>query len=325
VADANPDDSEALHLLGSTQAGVGDMKGAIKTFERLTAKDKNSPDAYLRLALAQTVDKQFAPARANLERAIKIKPDHIQSHDALLRLELAEKKPDAALRIAKRIQALQPKAPIGYDREADILLSQKRAPEAVKAYQQALDRGAGATALVKQYHALNLAGDSKGADQRLKNWIQAHPDDLNTRLFAAGQYHRANRDREATTLYEDILKKSPNHVVTLNNLATLYQKAKDKRALSTAEQAYKLAPQSPEVQDTLGWILVEQGQIPRAEELLRAAASKLPNAGSVRYHYAVALAKSGKKAAARKEVEQALKTGQPFPEEDAAKGLLQSL
>lgn len=322
---ANQDDPRAINLLGTTQIETGDLDGAIETFTRLTEKAKNAPDAYLRLAMAQAADKQMEAARTSLKRALQIKPDHIPSQDALLRLELAEKNPDAALRIARQIQALQPKSPLGFDREADILLSEKHAPQAIKAYEESLNRGAGTATVAKLYRALALAGDAKGADQRLQSWLRSHPDDLNMRLFAAGQYTLAKRNREAIALYEEILRKSPSHVVALNNLAGLYQQDQDKRALPTAEQAFKAAPKNPAVQDTLGWILLDQGQLPRALELLHAAAITLPNESSVRYHYAVALAKSGNKSAAKKELEQALANNQTFPDADAAKALLKSL
>lgn len=322
---ASPDKPETLSMLGSTQVATGDLNGAINTFTKWTEKAKASPDAYLQLGMAQIINKQLKEARASLERALQIKPDHVASMDALLRLEYAEKKPDAALAIAKQIQILLPKSPLGFEREADIRVAQKRSPEAVIALEQAMKTGAGPTALVKLYRALNLAGNPKAADQRLNNWIQTHPEDINIRLFAAQQYQLTNRNQKAISLYEEILSKSPQHVVALNNLATLYQSVSDKRALSTAEQAYKVAPQHPGVQDTLGWILVDHGQLPRALELLRAAVSKLPKESSVRYHYAVALLKSGNKAEARKELEQALSVSPNFPERDAAKSLIKSL
>jgi Flp pilus assembly protein TadD len=95
--------------------------------------------------------------------------------------------------------------------------------------------------------------------------------------------------------------------------------------LSTAEHALRLAPDHPGVQDTLGWILVEQGQAARALDLLRKAADKAPKAATIRYHLAVALANSGKKPEARKELEQLLSSGQKFPETEQAKTLLNKL
>ena len=100
---------------------------------------------------------------------------------------------------------------------------------------------------------------------------------------------------------------------------------KDKRALVTAEQALKLAPGNPGVQDTLGWILVEQGKPQKGLELLSKAVAKMPKAAAVRYHHAVALARTGEKTQAKKELEKLLAESPKFPKAEAAKALLGSL
>jgi Flp pilus assembly protein TadD len=79
--------------------------------------------------------------------------------------------------------------------------------------------------------------------------------------------------------------------------------SKDSRALPTAEAAYKLASNEPAIIDTLGWILVEQGDAKRAAQLLQQASAKAPQASDIRYHLAMALFKTGDKAGARKEAE----------------------
>jgi putative PEP-CTERM system TPR-repeat lipoprotein len=270
-------------------------------------------------------DKQPGAARATLKQALQSKPDFLKAQDALLRLELEEKNPEAALQIARRIQAQQPTSPLGFDREADILMVQKRYPQAAKAYEQALAKGAGTAGLIKLHRALYIAGEAKAADQRLSDWIRQSPKDLAARAYAADVYLQTQRNREAIAQYEMLLKANPNHVIALNNLANLYQREKDSRAAATAEQAFKLAPDHPGVQDTLGWILVEQGQLPRGLDLLGKAATKLPKQATVRYHYGVALARSNQKSAARKELEAAIASGQKFPEQGDARTLLKSL
>ena len=325
VANANPESLDALDLLGTTQLATGDNKASINTYFRLIQKAPQSPVFYQRLAIAQIADKQLATARDTLIKAIKLKPDYVPSLDALLRLELMDNKPEAALKAAQAIQTAQPNSPLGFDREADIYSSEKKLPQATKLYETALGKGAGNVTVIKLQRVLRLAGDVKNADKQLANWISQHPQDAAVRDFSAELNLAQGHHREAIAQYQEVLKLTPNSVVALNNLATLYQMEKDSRALATAEQALKLAPDNPGIQDTLGWILVEQGQLPRAVELLRKAAVKAPKVGGVRYHYGVALARSGDKKGAKNEIEAAIATGQTFPGLEEAKTLLKSL
>ncbi len=321
----NPDNTEALNLLGATQLATGDNNASIDTYSRIVQKASASPEAYLRLALAQIASKQLVTARETLKKSIQLKPDYVASLDALLSLELTDNKPDAALTIARQIQSQQPNSPLGFDRAADILLSQKHYSEAIKSYQEALAKGAGTVGLIKLHRTLYAAGDTKAADRLMSDWLKQHPKDLAAKNYVAEVYLLNSRDREAIVLYEELLKANPTSFVTLNNLATLYQRVKDSRAQATAEQAYKLAPNQPGTQDTLGWILVAQGQLPRALDLLGKAVAKEPKNATFRYHHGAALARAGKKSAAKQELEAAIASGQKFPELDDAKALLKGL
>jgi predicted Zn-dependent protease len=77
--------------------------------------------------------------------------------------------------------------------------------------------------------------------------------------------------------------------------------------------------------DTLGWLLVEQGDTKRALPLLQKAVSLAPAAPELRFHLASALNKSGDKLAARKELEKLLADNKAFPQLDEAKALLKLL
>lgn len=325
AASANPDNPEAINLLGATQLASGEKANAIVTYTRLAEKTSQSPDALLHLAMAQLAEKNLAAARASLQKAVKLKPDHLPSLDTLLSLELADKKHDAALQVARQIQARQPKSPLGYEREGDIQVAQKRLPQAIKAYEQAMAKGVGSPLFIKLHRAQTLAGQAKQGEQRLNDWLKQHPNDNAVRTYTAEYYMVTGRNKDAIAHYQEILRLNPNNALALNNLANLYQRERDGRALTTAEQALKLVPDSPTVQDTLGWILVEQGQAPRGLELLRQAVARAPRLTAARYHQAVALARTGDKARARRELEQLLGEVPKFPEAEAAKTLLKSL
>lgn len=324
----NPDSLEALNLLGTiqlAQPAARNKTEAIATFTTLTQKAPQSPDAYLHLALAQIENKQPAEARVSLQKALQIKPDHLPSLDALLRLNVTENKPEAALQTARQIQQKQPESPSGYGLEGDIQAAQKRFPEAIKAYKQALDKGAGSTGFIKLHRIYVLAGKPAPAGQLLDGWLKQHPGDNAARSYAAEYFIFRGQNKQAIAQYQAILRQAPNNMAILNNLAGLYQNERDSRALATAEQALKLAPDNPAVQDTLGWILLEQGQAQRGLALLRKAAAKAPDAASIRYHYAVALARTGDTAQARDTLEKLLAKTRKFPEAEAAQDLLKRL
>ena len=325
AVNANPDSPAALNILGTLQLSTNDRSGALTTFTKLAKKAPQSPDAFLRIALAMLADKNLKGARANLQNALKHYPQHVKSQDALLRLDMAENKPEAALKIARQIQAQQPESSLGYVREGDIQLAQKQLPQAVMAYEQALKKGAGVAGLIKLHQTHTLAGNTNAAEQRLSDWLKQYPKDIVARTYVAEHYMRKGRNKDAVTQFQVILQQQPNNAPVLNNLATLYQIEQDNRALVTAEQALKLAPDNPTVQDTLGWILVEQGQALRGLELLQKALTKAPKIASIRYHHAEALARTGNKAQARKQLEQLLADTPVFTEAETAKILLKKL
>ena len=138
--------------------------------------------------------------------------------------------------------------------------------------------------------------------------------------LAAKQYKLA-----IAAISKPMLKQTPDNPVVLNNLAWAYQQDKDPRALPTAERALQLAAESPAVLDTLGWILVEQGDTTRGLPLLQKAVSAAPASSDIRYHLALGLNKSGDKANARKQLEQSLAGGKDFPQADEARALLKQL
>jgi Flp pilus assembly protein TadD len=122
-----------------------------------------------------------------------------------------------------------------------------------------------------------------------------------------------------------VLQRDPNHVLALNDLAWTYQRTGDKQALAYAERAFKLAPDSPAIMDTLGWICLEGGDLARALPLLQKASALAPNAGEIRYHLGLVLARSGDKRGARRELERLLASPAQFAKRDEAKALLASL
>lgn len=125
-----------------------------------------------------------------------------------------------------------------------------------------------------------------------KHWLDSHPNDLAVRIGLASAAMGLGQNDLALAEYERIVAAQPNNALALNNLAWLYSKRSDGRALATAKRAHDAATASPEVADTYGWLLAESGDARAALPLLAAAARALPSRPEIRYHYAAVMARS---------------------------------
>lgn len=321
----NPDDLRALNLLGATQMASKDVQAGLRTYLQLVEKSPESAEAHLLLAVAQVVAGKANEARSSLNQALKIKPDFVDAMDAFLGLEVSSKNPEAALQWARKIQSAQPGLAFGFEREGDLLMGQDKFSAAAKAYQQAFEKAASTQGAIKLHAALSRSGNGAEGLAKLNAWLKLHPEDLQARRYFAGQAMKAGQDKLAMEQYALLLRKMPEDGMVLNNLATLYQSAKDPRALKIAEKAYQVLPNSPAVLDTYGWTLVENGQPEKGVAILEKALSQAKSNLTIQYHFAVGLVRSGNNAKAKSVLQEILTTKTAFAEQGQAKLLLDSL
>ena len=322
---SHPDDARLLNLLGQAQSANRQPVLALATYGRLATMYPESAAAHYRLAIAQLDNQDPSAAAESLRKAVQLKPDYVEAIDRLADLELAQGRSDKAFRLARDLQKTMPRSPAGLTLEGDILLRQKRYADASKVYQRAFALGPSGMLVVKLHAAESRIGSREKADAKLTQWLRDHPDDVGARQYWAMQNVKAGNRKVAIEQYQEVLRKAPDNALALSDLALLYQREKDPRALSTAERAYKLVPDASETADALGWILVERGETAKGLELLQQAVAADPRDAQIRYHLAVALAKSGDKRQARKELESLLAGERAFPEREAAERMLKQL
>ena len=113
-----------------------------------------------------------------------------------------------------------------------------------------------------------------------------------------------------------------NNGAILNNLAWLYAEKGNPKALEIAEKAYRASPESPDIQDSYGWILVQNDQAEKGLRLIKQALELLPGNTEIRYHYAAALIKSGNKSEGLQILENLLKENADFNGRKEAEQLL---
>lgn len=170
--------------------------------------------------------------------------------------------------------------------------------------------------------ALRDSGERAAARRELGDWLQRQPADAEAALALADLELEDGALDAARLRYEALLEFVPDNPSALNNLAWLYEQAGDPRALEVAERAHRLSPRSPEMADTLGWILVRSGTLVRGLHLLKEAHRKRPDNPSIAHQYAYALVASGQRRRAREVLDRTLEAHAVFPERSAAESLL---
>ena len=321
----SPDNLEVLDALGGIQIAAGEKEQALVTYRKLATLQPKSPAVLYRLAAAQAASADQAAAATTLKKALALKPDFIDAQAALTGLEIRAGHFPEAMKIAREVQNQAAKSALGFVLEGDVLMAEKKFAEAARAYETADAIGKSGLLTIKMHTAYAQAGKPEWAERRLAQWLKQSPDDAAVRLYAADVSLKSRKYQSAIEHYEWLLQKQPDNVLALNNLAWAYQQVKDARALETAERAYKLKPDSSAVADTLGGLLVEQGDITRGVDMLQKAIAAAPDAHEIRYHLAQAWLKAGDKVKARNELEGLLATDSKFPQRAEAMNLLKQL
>ncbi len=322
---ALPNNPAMVEALGLAQIAAGETRQAISTFARLASMRPDSAQPLVRQAAAYLAANQPEDAIASLRKALSLRADLPLVQRDIAAIYVATGRHEEAEREARAIQAKHPKELFGYVLEGDIFAIQKKLDMAERVYRDTLKKFDIALLVVRAHAVMEAAGKLSEADTMAENWIKAHPKDALVVSYLADRDLAAKRYDSAAKRYRIGLERKPDDPAFLNNLAWVVNELKQPGAIDYAERAHELAPESPPVMDTLGWLLVEHGQTDRGLELLGRASELAPDAYEIRLHLAKALIKAGNKSTARKELEALAKLDRRLPIQQEATALLSGL
>ncbi len=243
---------------------------------------------------------------------------------AYVMLDLKQHGLDAALATADLLQSQDREFVPARALRGDVFMAVNRPDDAAAAYAKALAAAPDRGLLTRLVVALTRAGHPEEARAAVQRWLQTHPDDLAALEQLAQLDIVAQRLDEATKVLWAILAKKSYDPVALNNLAWIYHKQNDDRALGLAREAYLLSPDAVNA-DTLGWILTTGGRPDLGLAVLRQAAAEAGADPTILYHYAIALRDTGGTAEAIKVLATIAGLKADFPEKAEARQALDAL
>lgn len=312
IFEAHPRDVSARRRIGLLYLGFARFDSALEVFRDAEQLDPQDPGLWLAMGRAQAALGQTGPARESFLKSLALRPGWIAPSGALAFLELQSGDRDSALSRIADLKTAQPANAAVLELEGELRSVMRQFAPAASAYEAAFALQPSATLAAKIYSVREVG--KLGAPLRsVEQWTRAHPEDVSLAGLLAEGYMKAGNRAAAIAQYERLLKNNSQHVPSLNNVAWLYHEQRDPRAVEFARKASALAPNSAAVSDTLGWILVETGQLAEGLAVLERAVAQPGASPEVHYHHAVALARSGKREDAKRVLAELLRDPAAFP------------
>lgn len=321
-----PNNTLALNLLAQAQIINNKKPLAEQTLQKLIDQDKQDVGNRLLLArlLSEHSDKD-KETLALLDETALINPDNPEAPVFKAAYLIKLKRNEDALALANKIDKQFPKLVLGKLLKGDVYLAEKELDKAIDMYQQAYKVQPNDKVLFTLADLLMAQKKQPEAIKLLNNALEKNQKDLGIHFKLATIYQQQQDIKQAEAHYNAMLTEQPDNVLALNNLAFIYSQQNDPRALELAKKAYEKAPESAAILDTYGYILIKQGQPKEGLPILEKAASLAPKANDIQFHLAEAYVANDNTPKAIEILEVIVKAEQDFAEKKAAVSLLETL
>lgn len=282
VLRVDPGCGTAAHGRGMVLLRLGQLDAAEAVARQLAADFPKQAEAHTLLSGARFVKQNFAGAKAAAEAALKLEPDGIASHAAMLQVLLRLGETSAARALAAQARERLP-SPVGACMEVAVLAELREpvtgeladrcaaaGPELIGWMPLGADQSAEEElAYVREGLARINAGDAAGALLLLDPVVRAQPQRGDARALRGiarariGELSGAIEDLRAATTAPDWIVVHRSGAISGVVRASDARSAQDLRGIAAG---------------TLVLLLVEQGQLAEAEAAERAALARSPDA-----------------------------------------------
>jgi len=279
-----------LMILGDVQLQLGDADLALSTYQSWKVKSPNALIPQIRMIGVYEL-------KGDNERALLLTEEALEQFTRRPVLQLLKlnyltklKRFDAAKRVVDQIKSADGSETISllYYFEGQLALGQKNYPEAEKLLDKHYKNSPSFTSAALLAKARQGNGHIGAGSEVLKSELAKLNNPSTLILHTVAEFHSHNGLYEdAAAVYSRLLDLEGKTAGTLNNLAYVLQKDKKlDRAVEFAKQAVVLAPNSPDILDTLGWIEYELGNLTEAYKHLTAALRLASNSNVIMLHLA---------------------------------------
>jgi tetratricopeptide (TPR) repeat protein len=318
---ANPKGVEDRLLLARSQIAGGQLDGAQEVLKGLAAEHDEIPAVHaLRGALLWARQDRTGAAR-EYDRALTLDPNSLEALNGRVSIDLVDNKTEAArARVEERL-ARTPKN-VGVMLIASNVygaLKDAKSQEAVlrKALEIDANNTSASMGLATLYFQQGKLDQARADYEALE---RRNPKNLAASMMLGLILEIQKRPQDAQKVYERVVAANPSASMAANNLAYLYAENGGNLdvALDLAQKALQQQPDSPQVNDTLGWVYYKKDMAGMAITPFETAIKRDATNATYQYHAGLAYARSGNRSKAREAFREALRLKPDFPEATAA-------
>ncbi len=252
-----------------------------------------APELLLQDGVLKLAGKDFAGARASMDAAVKLLPDDVPAWELLAQTYAAQKQPQKTVERLQQAALQRPQSGGLQLLLGRWLMNVGKTTEARAALEAAKKADPKSTIADMALARLDvIQGSMDPARQHLAAVLAAQPQNTAARFLLGEIAEKAGDRTGAIAQYRAVVAIDHNSTMALNNLAYMLSKDDPDEALKYAQQAGDLAPDSPAVQDTLGWAYYRKGNYEGAIRYLKTAVEK-DGTPQRRYHLGMAYLKAG--------------------------------
>ena len=287
-----------------------------------------NPQAYLQLGRLRIAQKHVPEGVTLLEQALQYDPNSVQALSLLVANDLNQKQPDKALARVNAQITLSPKNSAFYDLLAQLQIRSKNLDQAAATAQKAMQMNPAdgeAVSLVVQVAVMH--GQTANAIKAWQQWSNTRPNDANA-IAVLGMLEESQGDfGQAESYYRKALQIDPQQPIAANNLAyrMLLNGENVDVALTLAQTARRVKPDSTSTADTLAWAYYYKGTYGFARDLLEDAVKTDPTDAAMQYHLGMVYSKLKDKSNAQLHLKKAMSLMPDSPTAKDAKVALQGL
>lgn len=306
--------SNARLIESAAMIGMKKYTESRQLIQNMLTANPQSSDALFQMGVLNLAENKFKEAEDAFRREYQLNPANSRGLMGVVETYMAQNRTEEAIRILQVESAKQPKRVELHQALGNTAARSGKYDMALGEFRQVLNsidkksRAAGDVYL-RMGEVYRRKGDLNASISALQSAREVWPENPAVASTLALVMDGAGRKQEARVAYEYALKLDPGNAVALNNLAFILAEGGGDldQALTFAQRAKQILPNLHEVSDTLGWIYLKKNLSDEAVRIFQDLAAKEPNNSTYRYHLGVALTQKGDKAAARRELEQALK------------------